>query len=96
MRIVLLAALLALAPPAAAHHDHDPCPYSVTLFDAGVVHVDRWSAGCQGVAVSTDLADCSGFVHEHFGGFHVFAVSGTGCQTGLILETLEADAATLP
>ena len=100
MRIpTLLAASLALAflaPAASAHTDHDPCPYSTSL-TGGLVHVDRWSAGCVGLAVSApELAECATRLHTHFGGLHVFVLYGSGCQTGVILETLEAGDAAVP
>ena len=88
---VLLIAV-ALSPLAAAHHDHEPCPVSSATVVSSIVHVDRWRAGCIGLAVSSDLADCSEFLHVHSGGFHVFVLSGTGCQSGIILENLETGA----
>ncbi|HWH08071.1 MAG TPA: hypothetical protein VNX21_02660 [Candidatus Thermoplasmatota archaeon] len=94
--VLALLALASVAPVAAAHYDHDPCPFS-TSQTRGVVHVDVWRFGCLGAAVSfPELVDCTTRFHTHFGGVHVFVLYGSGCQTGVILETLEASEAAAP
>lgn len=87
-----LCALLALAftsAPALAHDTHGPCPGSRTLLNGALVHVDLYGPGCVGATVTIPRAACAfGEIHL-FSGIHTPVLSGDGCETGVVIETLE-------
>ncbi|HWH08072.1 MAG TPA: hypothetical protein VNX21_02665 [Candidatus Thermoplasmatota archaeon] len=96
MRTVLLLAALVLAlPSVSAHGTHGLCS-STTAVPGGLVHVDRYGGRCTGVVVLTAVLWCEGGSDLHVGGLHVLVFYGSACETGVIVDVLRDDAATLP
>jgi hypothetical protein len=91
MRLAALSLTLFLAfsaAPALAHETHGPCPGSTTAVGS-VVHVDVYTRGCLGAAVTVPRLACTLADAHLVSGLHNPILSGSGCETGVILETLE-------